>query len=207
MRDAEPEIGKERRGMPSKESKDWEATWSNFGINKSRLLGLWLIGQTQWSNEALNLWWTDWMVFWETGADEEIEGHARGRLAENRGRTSISTQTEEGRTGPREEEANHLAPPLRVTGLGNIRIAEASARRMRVEGVDFSGWNLLNQGRAQPSKSDKRAVPEPQTTDTNDQTGYSRECNSESRNVPTSEQMPGDGSHKIVHDECAQQKI
>ena len=37
-------------------------------------------------------------------------------------------------------------------------------------------WNHSNQGRAQLSDSDRRGVPEPQTTDKNNQAGYSRDA-------------------------------
>ena len=39
---------------------------------------------------------------------------------------------------------------------------------------DSTNWNHSDQGRAQPSDSDRRDIPEPQTTDGDTQAGYSR---------------------------------
>ena len=41
---------------------------------------------------------------------------------------------------------------------------------------DSTNWNYSIQGRAQPSHTENREIPEPQTTDINDQAGYSREA-------------------------------
>ena len=62
------------------------------------------------------------------------------------------------------------------TGSRTISI-ERPMRNAKVTGRgDSTNWNPSNQGRAQPSDSDKRENPEPQKTDINDQAGKSREA-------------------------------
>ena len=87
--------------------------------------------------------------------------------------------------GTREEEVTQRVPQLVVTGPGILKTSESALLALghsrtndehaKTRG-DSSNWNQSNQGRAQPSDSDRNVVPEPQTTDMKDQTGYSRDA-------------------------------
>ena len=80
--------------------------------------------------------------------------------------------------GPQDEGVIHPATPLGITGLGVPRTSEeALLADSHASGrSDSSNWNHTNQGRAQPSDSDRKNVKEPQKTDMDGQTRFSRDA-------------------------------
>ena len=102
------------------------------------------------------------------------EEHTREKRAERQECTSLSIQIEEERLDSLEERVIHRITPLGVTCRDIQRPSTEGALLLAGGKSDSSGWNHSNHGRDQPSDPGRRDVPEPLTSDTHDQTGYSR---------------------------------
>ena len=90
--------------------------------------------------------------------------------------------------GPREEGTIHPAMPPGIIAEGPTKIRGDSTgnrptsneRPMRdanaTRGSDFTSWSDKNQGRFQPSDTNRREIPEPQSEGNNDQAVHSRDA-------------------------------
>ena len=115
----------------------------------------------------------------------------------NRGRTYGST-IGRGKSSSSTTGSHRSRIPTNIRA-GSIGIRPTSNQRPTREAPasgrgESANCNPLNQGRAHSCDSDRREVLEPQTSDMDDQSRYSRDATA----IP--EQFLGDFSHKVVQD-------
>ena len=92
----------------------------------------------------------------------------------------MDTQEEGGNSYSHVDGNNRPRNPTKIRrdSIGSRSISnERPTRDTNASGrYDSTNWNHSDQGRAQPSDSDRRDIPEPQTTDGDTQAGYSRDA-------------------------------
>ena len=99
----------------------------------------------------------------------------------NRGKTYGSTR---GRNNSSSNASgnNRLRGPTDIRGgsIGSRPIPNERSMRdaNSTRSSDSTNWNHSNQGRSRPNDSDRRKIPEPQTTDIDNQMGHSRNATS-----------------------------